>query len=264
MKTVSAWASFDICPLKQFQYFILERICLCVSVCSVNINSANTICKHKTNTAKISFIFNSGDTPITIDDKLLSDIEADNKAFECSFLEQSAPPLINTYVLKSEKHRHSQALLAMSVFAFSRQDGVGRTRFAGFCQVRSRQKGRRITQFKAAHGSVRFGQAGLTWRGVRALWAGYGGLEGRWVPRRFWRGWTIGKGMATAFDEARLAKRRVRRKEGVSPRIDWLRRVCIGLRQEGLARRAVGALPCPFGGHVGKEGLAKSCAHRFC
>lgn len=41
---------------------------------------------------KISFIFNSGDTPITIDDKLLSDIEADNKAFECSFLEQSAPP----------------------------------------------------------------------------------------------------------------------------------------------------------------------------
>ena len=42
---------------------------------------------------KISFIFNSGDTPITIDDKLLSDIEADNKVFECSFLEQSAPPL---------------------------------------------------------------------------------------------------------------------------------------------------------------------------
>ena len=44
---------------------------------------------------KISFIFNSGDTPITIDDKLLSDIEADNKAFECSFLEQSAPPKID-------------------------------------------------------------------------------------------------------------------------------------------------------------------------
>ena len=41
---------------------------------------------------KITFIFNSGDKPITIDDKLLSDIEADNKAFECSILEQVAPP----------------------------------------------------------------------------------------------------------------------------------------------------------------------------
>ena len=41
---------------------------------------------------KITFIFNSGDKPITIDDKLLSDIEADNKSFECSFLEQVAPP----------------------------------------------------------------------------------------------------------------------------------------------------------------------------
>lgn len=41
---------------------------------------------------KITFIFNSGDKPITIDDKLLSDIELDNKAFECSFLEQVAPP----------------------------------------------------------------------------------------------------------------------------------------------------------------------------
>ncbi len=42
---------------------------------------------------KISFVFNSGDTPITVDDKLLSDIEADNAEFECSFLEQSAPPM---------------------------------------------------------------------------------------------------------------------------------------------------------------------------
>lgn len=46
---------------------------------------------------KITFVFNSGDKPITIDDKLLSDIEADNKEFECSFLEQSAPPKLSLH-----------------------------------------------------------------------------------------------------------------------------------------------------------------------
>ena len=80
---------------------------------------------------------------------------------EYSTLLYLSPPLINTYVLKSKKHRHSQALLAMSVFAFSRQDGVGKRSFAGFCQVRSHQKERRVTQFKAVYGSVPFGQAGL-------------------------------------------------------------------------------------------------------
>jgi len=74
----------------------------------------------------------------------------------------------------------------------------------------------------------------------------------------------MGKGMATGFDESILAKRLVRENEGVSWRIDWLGRVCIGLRQEGLVRRAVGALPCPFGGHDGKEGLARRRGHRFC
>ena len=122
----------------------------------------------------------------------------------------------------------------MSVFAFSRQDGVGETRFAGFCQVRGRPKGRRITQFKVVYGSVPFGQAGLARRGAWALWAGYGGLTGRLVPRRFWRGKTMGKDTVTAFDEAGLAKRSVRENEGVSWRIDWLGRVCIVLRQEKM------------------------------
>jgi len=36
------------------------------------------------------------------------------------------------------------------------------------------------------------------------------------------------------------------------------------LRQEGLVRRAVGALPCPFGGHDGKDGLDRRRGHRFC
>ena len=76
----------------------------------------------------------------------------------------SPPPLIFTFVKTSEKHRHSQALLAMSVFAFSGQDGLGKTRFAGFCQVRSHQKERRVTQFKAVYGSVPFGQA---WTGLK-------------------------------------------------------------------------------------------------
>ena len=119
----------------------------------------------------------------------------------------------------------------MSVFAFSRQDGVGKTGFVVFCQVKSRQKGRRITQFKAVYGSVPFGQAGLGLEGVRAFWAEYGGLEGRLLPRRFWRGWTMGKGTGTGFDEAVLAKRLVGENEGVLSRIDWLGRMCIGLRQ---------------------------------
>jgi putative ribosome biogenesis GTPase RsgA len=33
-------------------------------------------------------------------------------------------------VKTSEKHRHGQALLAMSVFAFWGQDGVGKTRLS--------------------------------------------------------------------------------------------------------------------------------------
>ena len=74
----------------------------------------------------------------------------------------------------------------MSVFAFSRQDGVGKTSFVGFCQVKSRPKGSCVTQFKAVYGSVPFGQAGLARSGARAFLAGYGGLEGRLVARRFW------------------------------------------------------------------------------
>ena len=152
----------------------------------------------------------------------------------------------------------------MSVFAFSRQDGVAETRLAGFCQVKSRQKGRRITQFKAVYGSVRLGQAGLARRGAWALWAGYGGLAGRLVPQRFWQGWTRVKGTHAGFEEAGLAKTGIRGKEDVSPRIDWLGRVCSHLRQEGLVRRAVDALPCPSDGHAGKAGLAKRRGHRFC
>jgi hypothetical protein len=66
----------------------------CIWACLKLVNGAllfHSVKVCKDNKLKISFIFNSGDTPITIDDKLLSDIEADNKAFECSFLEQSAP-----------------------------------------------------------------------------------------------------------------------------------------------------------------------------
>ena len=42
------------------------------------------------------------------------------------------------------------------------------------------------------------------------------------VPRRFWQGWTRVKGTHAGFGKAVLAKRLVRRKEGVLPRIDWL------------------------------------------
>ena len=85
------------------------------------------------------------------------------------WIRSSPPPLIFTFVKKAEKHRHSQALLAMSVFAFSGQDGVGKRSFVGFCQVKRRQKGRRVTQFKSVWGSVRFGQAGLARSGARAF-----------------------------------------------------------------------------------------------
>ena len=71
--------------------------------------------------------------------------------------EQISPPLIFTYVKTSEKHRHSQALLAMSVFTFCRQDEVGKTSFSGFCQVRSRQKECPVTDFKARASAFYFG-----------------------------------------------------------------------------------------------------------
>ena len=74
----------------------------------------------------------------------------------------------------------------------------------------------------------------------------------------------MGKGTHAGFDKAVLAKRLVRENEGVSWRIDWSGRECIGLRQEGLARRAVGALPYSFGGHDGQERLARRRGHRFC
>ena len=74
----------------------------------------------------------------------------------------------------------------------------------------------------------------------------------------------MGKGTHAGFGKAVLAKRLIRDNEGVSWRIDWLRRVCIGLRQEGLAKSVVGALPCPFGGHDGKDGLDRRRDHRFC
>ena len=67
----------------------------------------------------------------------------------------------------------------MSVFAISRQVGVGRTRFVDFRQVGSRQKGERVTPIKAVCGVVPFGQAGLAWSGARAFREGYGGLRGR-------------------------------------------------------------------------------------
>ncbi|MDP4120712.1 MAG: recombinase family protein [Bacillota bacterium] len=41
---------------------------------------------------KITLIFNSGDTPVTIDDKLLSDIETNNQSQKCLFLNNVGPP----------------------------------------------------------------------------------------------------------------------------------------------------------------------------
>ena len=57
---------------------------------------------------------------------------------------------------------------------------------------------------------------------------------------------------------------RVSKGFAVLTRIGWLGRVCIVLRQEGLVKSIVGALPYPFDGHDGKAGLAKRCVHRFC
>ena len=74
----------------------------------------------------------------------------------------------------------------------------------------------------------------------------------------------MGKGTHAGFGKEILAKRLVRENEGVSPSIGWLGRVCTGLRQEGLAKSVVGALPCPSDGHAGKAGLVKRCVHRFC
>ena len=77
----------------------------------------------------------------------------------------SPPPLIFTYVKTSEKHRHGQALLAMSVFVFLGQDGVGEIRFVGFCQVRSRQKERPVTNFNT---HIAFSERDELW--VRQEW----------------------------------------------------------------------------------------------
>ena len=74
----------------------------------------------------------------------------------------------------------------------------------------------------------------------------------------------MGKGTHAGFRKAVLAKRLIRDNEGVSWRIDWPGGACIGLRLEGLVRRAVGALPCPFGGHDGKERLDRRRDRRFC
>ena len=41
----------------------------------------------------MTLILNGGDRPITIDDILLEEIEADNAEFECSLMVASAPPL---------------------------------------------------------------------------------------------------------------------------------------------------------------------------
>jgi hypothetical protein len=68
-------------------------------------------------------------------------------------------------VKTSEKHRHGQALLAMSVFALWGQDRVGEIRFAGFCQVKSRQTGRSVTDFKAR---IAFSERDELW--VRQEW----------------------------------------------------------------------------------------------
>lgn len=41
---------------------------------------------------KLTIIFNSGDKPLTVDDEMLSEIEADNKAVKSSFLDCNSPP----------------------------------------------------------------------------------------------------------------------------------------------------------------------------
>jgi hypothetical protein len=85
-------------------------------------------------------------------------------------------------VKTSEKHRHGQALLAMSVFFFFRQDSVAKTKLAGFCQVKSRRNECPVTDFKAR---IAFSKRDKLWvmqewlkGGERATQAGYGGLDG--------------------------------------------------------------------------------------
>ena len=87
----------------------------------------------------------------------------------------------------------------MSVFVFSGQDGVGKTSFAGFCQVKSRRKGSPVTDFKAHTGLFDFGQAGVAKRGIWAFRVGYGGLKGQGEEGWFDRGWTGQKGRASAL-----------------------------------------------------------------
>ena len=45
---------------------------------------------------RITLVFNSGDTPVTIDDIMLSDIEQSNEAAKCLFLNNVAPPRTRT------------------------------------------------------------------------------------------------------------------------------------------------------------------------
>ena len=107
---------------------------------------------------------------------------------EYSTLPYLSPPVIFTSVKPSKKHRHGQALLAMSVFAFGGQDGVGEIRFASFCQVRSRQRACPVTNFNthiAFSERDKLGQAVVAKRGERASRAGYGGLDGYSTVRPF-------------------------------------------------------------------------------
>ena len=83
----------------------------------------------------------------------------------CGFRLPSPPPLIFTYVKTSEKHRHGQALLAMSVFAFWGQDRVAKNKIARFCQIKSRQSREGGWDFEARMGA---------WRPCK-LWAGGSG-----------------------------------------------------------------------------------------
>ena len=53
----------------------------------------------------------------------------------------------------------------MSVFVFLGQDGVGKTRLAGFCQVRSRQKERPVTNFNT---HIAFSERDELW--IRQEW----------------------------------------------------------------------------------------------
>ena len=66
----------------------------------------------------------------------------------------------------------------MSVFAFSRQDGVAETRLAGFCQVKSQQNGCGCSNSEACVAVSRRDK----------LWAGNGGQKGlAGVLGRIWR-----------------------------------------------------------------------------